>query len=216
MYCPACGVRAKEGALACSSCAIIFSKWKPKAPVPAAASAVVRFDRPFLRSPAAWGALVAGAVILFALRDWFRGALFLLDGVSLAVHEGGHVIFGLLGNRFVMMAGGTIFQLAMPLAFVLDFRRRGQTRSSYACLAWGGQNLLNVGRYAADARAQRLPLVGGGEHDWTYLLEVFGLLRHDVQVGAAFDFVGCVLIAWAALAIWESSRLLRNTSNFEK
>lgn len=209
MYCPACGVRAKEGALACASCAIIFSKWKPKAPVPAAASAVVRFDRPHVRTPAAWGALVAGAVILFALREWFRGAFFLLDSVSLAVHEAGHVILGLLGSRFVMMAGGTIFQLAMPLAFVLDFRRRGQTRSSYACLAWVGQNLLNVGRYAADARAQRLPLVGGGEHDWTYLLEVFGLLRHDVQVGAVFDFAGCSLLALAALSIWERSFVSR-------
>lgn len=206
MYCPACGVRAREGALACASCAIIFSKWQPKAPAPAAASAVVRFDRPYVRSPAAWGALVAGAVILFALREWFRGAFFLLDGVSLAVHEAGHVVFGLLGNRFVMMAGGTVLQLVMPLAFVVDFRRRGQPRSSAACLAWVGQNLLNVGRYAADARAQRLPLAGGGEHDWTYLLEVFGLLRRDVEVGAAFDFAGCLLIALAALTIWERSR----------
>lgn len=206
MYCPACGVRAKEGALACASCALIFSKWKPKSPPPAPASAVVRLDAPYVRSPAAWGALVAGAVILFALRGWFRDAFFFLDGVSLAVHEAGHVVFGLLGGRFVMMAGGTVLQLVMPLAFAVDFRRRGQLRSSDACLAWVGQNLLNVGRYAADARAQQLPLVGGGEHDWTYLLEVVGLLRRDAEVGAAFDFAGCFLIAWAALSIWERSR----------
>lgn len=210
MYCPACGARAKEGALACASCALIFSKWKPKAPPPAPGSApspaAVRIDVPHVRSPAAWGALVALAVILFALRDWYRGAFFFLDGVSLAVHEAGHVVFGLLGNRFVMMAGGTALQLAMPLAFALDFRRRGQPRSSSACLAWLGQNLLHVGRYAADARAQRLPLVGGGEHDWTYLLEVFGLLRRDAEIGAVLDFAGCLFIAWAALSIWERSR----------
>lgn len=207
MYCPACGVRAKEGALACAGCALIFSKWKPKVLPAAPASAVVTLDAPCVRLPAAWGALVAGAVILFALREWFRGAFLLLDGVSLAVHEAGHVVFGLLGNRFVMMAGGTALQLAMPIAFALDFRRRGQPRSSAACLAWAGQNLLNVGRYAADARAQQLPLVGGGEHDWTYLLEVVGLLRRDVQVGAAFDFAGCFLIAWAGVSIWERSRV---------
>ena len=206
MYCPACGVRANEGARACASCALIFSKWKPKVPSAAGAAAVLPPSPPAARSPAAWGALVALAVVLFALRESFRGAFFLLDGVSLAVHEAGHVVFGLLGSRFVMMAGGTVLQLVMPLAFAVDFRRRGQPRSSDACLAWVGQNLLNVGRYAPDARAQQLPLVGGGEHDWTYLLEVFGLLRHDVEVGAAFDFAGCLLISWAALSIWERSR----------
>ncbi|MCM2303313.1 MAG: hypothetical protein NDJ72_01310 [Elusimicrobia bacterium] len=211
MYCPACGVRAREGALACASCAIIFSKWKPKAPASAPASAVVKLDAPYVRSPAAWGACVAVAVILFALREHFRGALFLLDFVSLAVHEAGHVVFGLLGGRFLMMAGGTLLQLIMPLAFVVDFRRRGQPRSSDACLAWVGQNLLHVGRYAADARAQRLPLVGGGEHDWTYLLETVGLLARDAAVGRAFDFAGCLLIAWAGVSIWDRTRSRRSS-----
>lgn len=32
---------------------------------------------------------------------------------------------------------------------------------------WLGENLLNIARYLGDARAQVLPLVGGGEHDWT-------------------------------------------------
>lgn len=212
MYCPACGVRAKEGALACASCALIFSKWKPKVPPAAPASAVVKLHAPFVLSPTAWGASVALAVILFALRDWFRGAFFLLDFVDLAVHEAGHLVFGVLGNRFVMMAGGTLLQLIMPLAFIVDFRRRGQPRSSDACVAWVGQNLLHVGRYAADARAQQLPLVGGGEHDWTYLLETVGFLRHDIGVGAAFDFAGCLLIAWAGVSIWERTRALHPPS----
>lgn len=209
MYCPACGVRAREGALACASCALVFSKWKAKVPPPASAPAAVQLHGPSALSPAAWGACVALAAILFALRGHLRGAFFLLDFVDLAVHEAGHLVFGVLGSRFVMMAGGTVLQLVMPLAFVVDFRRRGQPRSSDACVAWVGQNLLHIGRYAADARAQQLPLVGGGEHDWTYLLEVVGLLRRDAEVGAAFDLAGCFLIALAALSIWERSRPLR-------
>lgn len=200
MFCPACGKKAQDGALACAGCMIIFSKWTAKE------RAFLPPPPPGVRSPAAWGACAAGAFILFATRGYFRDWLWLLDGVALAIHEAGHPIFGLLGVRFLTVAGGTIFQLAFPIAFAFDFRRRHQPRSSDACVAWVGHNLLHIGRYAADARAQVLPLVGGGEHDWTYLLEVVGLLRHDIVVGQLFDFAGCALIAWAAVSIYERTR----------
>lgn len=200
MFCPACGKRAQDGALACARCMIVFSKWTAKE------RAFLPPPPPGVCSPAAWGACVAGAFILFASRGVFRGWLWPLDGVELVIHEAGHPIFGLLGIRFLTVAGGTIFQLAFPIAFALDFRRRHQARSSDACVAWVGHNLLHIGRYAADARAQVLPLVGGGEHDWTYLLGVAGLLRHDNFVGQLFDFAGCALFAWAAVSIYERTR----------
>jgi len=37
-------------------------------------------------------------------------------------------------------------------------------------LWWVAQNLWNISVYVKDARAEELPLVGGGEHDWNYLL----------------------------------------------
>lgn len=157
-----------------------------------------------------WAVVAALTLVLFAGRDWLRSALFILDGIDLFIHEAGHPILGLFGWRFLMMAGGTIFQLAFPIAFVVHFRRDGQPRSADACVAWVGQNLLNIGRYAADARAQELPLVGGGEHDWTYLLDCFGLLPHDVGVGRLFDFAGCALIAWACVSIWVQTRAPRD------
>jgi len=200
MFCPACGKKAQDGALACAGCMIIFSKWTAKE------RAFLPPPPPGVRLPAAWGAVAAGAFILFATRGWFRDWLWLLDGVALAIHEAGHPIFGLLGVRFLTVAGGTIFQLGFPIAFAVDFRRRHQPRSSDACVAWAGHNLLHIGRYAADARAQVLPLVGGGEHDWTYMLAEVGLLRHDLLVGQLFDFAGCALIAWAAVSIWERTR----------
>jgi len=146
------------------------------------------------------------SISLFAVREPMRRAFFLLDGADLIIHEAGHPIFGLLGNRWLMMAGGTILQLLMPLAFWRDFRRRGLERSALVCLAWIGQNFLHIGRYAADARVQQLPLVGGGEHDWTYLLETAGLLTHEIGVGRAFDFAGCALIAYAAVRLLRPSR----------
>lgn len=86
------------------------------------------------------------AGLLFVLRDRVRGALWIFDGVDLGVHETGHLVFGLLPGRFLMVLGGTIGQLLMPAAFWWDFRRRKMPRSADACLIWLGQNLLNVGR----------------------------------------------------------------------
>jgi hypothetical protein len=198
MVCPACGKPAQEGALACAGCAVIFSKWRARGA--AVAPPPVPWSR--LPTPSQWTAFAAAALLLFAARERLRPLFFILDAVDLAVHETGHLLFGLLGNHFLMVAGGTALQLIMPLAFVADFRRRGQKRSSDACLAWVGQNFLHIGRYAADARAQELPLVGGGVHDWTYLLDVLGLLTRDVEVGRFFDLVGCALIAWAGVSLW--------------
>jgi hypothetical protein len=147
------------------------------------------------------------SALLFLAREPVRRAFFILDGVDLVIHEAGHPIFGLLGSHWLMVAGGTFLQLIMPLAFWWDFRRRDQPRSSLVCLAWVGQNFFHIGRYAADARAQELPLVGGGVHDWTYLLETVGLLTHDIGVGRTFDFIGCALIAYAVMRLARQAKL---------
>ena len=39
----------------------------------------------------------------------------LVDGISLGFHEMGHAAFGLTGNRLLTAAGGTIFELGIPL-----------------------------------------------------------------------------------------------------
>jgi hypothetical protein len=53
--------------------------------------------------------------------------------------------------------------------------------------------------YVADARAQELPLVGGGEHDWDYLLGRMGLLAQDQHITRAITSVGYLLVVGAAL-----------------
>lgn len=201
--CPNCGVPAAAGAAECASCGVVFAKWRPRAERAPAAPAASEEPR---ISAAYWGGAAALAGLLFVLRDRVRGVLWILDGVDLGVHETGHLVFGLLPGRFLMVLGGTLAQLLMPAAFWWDFRRRKLPRSSDACLIWLGQSLLNVGRYAADARAQELPLVAGGVHDWTYLLETTGLLTHDVGVGRLFDLAGCALMAAAVARIARETR----------
>jgi hypothetical protein len=134
----------------------------------------------------------------------------LLDGVDLAIHETGHLVFGPFGE-LIGFAGGTLMQLIMPALFIGYFVRRGDQHSASVALWWVGQNCANISIYAADARAQELPLVGGGEHDWAYLLGRFGWLAHDQGVGRAFHTLAILLMlggtAWGLVTAAKSRAL---------
>jgi hypothetical protein len=116
----------------------------------------------------------------------------LLDSVDLAIHETGHLVFGPFGE-FVGFLGGTLFQLIVPAAFVVYFWRRGDRHSASVPLWWVAQNCWNISVYARDARAQELPLVGGGEHDWAYLLGRMGWLAHDQGIGKMIHAAGSLI-----------------------
>ena len=124
------------------------------------------------------------------------GAGRLLDSVDLAIHETGHLVFAPLGE-FLGFLGGTLFQLLLPTAFVIHFLRREDRFGAAVCLWWVAQNCWNISVYAADARAQELPLVGGGEHDWAYLLDALGWMSHDVAIGRTIHAIGVVIFAVA-------------------
>lgn len=120
--------------------------------------------------------------------DEFR----LLDNVDLAIHETGHLVFAPFGE-WMGMFGGTLFQLLVPIVFVASFLRRGDWFAASVCLWWVGQNCWNIARYIADARAQELPLVGGGEHDWAYLLGEAGALSSDLEIARMVHAVGALV-----------------------
>lgn len=132
----------------------------------------------------------------------------LLDSANLAFHEAGHLIYGVLG-RTLGLYGGTLGQLTFPVVCAVIFVFRREAASLAVCVIWFGQNLCNIGRYAADARAQELPLVGGGEHDWTNILSRWGALDADLRVGRTFHGLGvaAMVIATAWLgALWYRGR----------
>jgi hypothetical protein len=132
---------------------------------------------------------------LYDLAHLGRGTL--LDGVDLAIHETGHFVFAPFGE-FIGFAGGTLFQLIMPLTFVGYFARRGDRHAASVALWWVGQNCGHVAYYVADARAMALPLVGGGEHDWNYLLGELGLLARDQAISRAVVAMGVLLVLGSA------------------
>lgn len=133
----------------------------------------------------------------------------LLDGVDLAIHETGHLVFAPFGE-FIGVLGGTLFQLLVPALFVAHFLRRGEQFGAAACLWWVAQNCWHISVYVADARAQELPLVGGGEHDWAYLLGEVGWLARDLAVARGVHATG-VLLFLVALALGLAATRVRPT-----
>lgn len=107
----------------------------------------------------------------------------LLDDVNLAIHEAGHVLFQPFGDPLVVL-GGSLFQVMVPVAFVAYFLVRREPYSASIVAAWVGVSLTNVALYIADARAQELPLLGGENviHDWWYLLIEWDLLSSDLAI----------------------------------
>jgi hypothetical protein len=107
----------------------------------------------------------------------------------------------LLGSR-ITVYGGTFAQLLFPIAAAATFWRRREALSFALCAVWLFENFWNIARYMADARAQVLPLVGSGEHDWTEIFTRWGVLGRDTGIAGFVTLLGWlgVMIVWGWLA----------------
>ena len=124
----------------------------------------------------------------------------LIDGVNLLIHEAGHIVFRPFGE-FMMIAGGSLFQVIMPLLFVGYFAYDRKFYSAALVLFWVGESILNVSVYAADSLALQLPLLGGSDsmHDWNYLLSSLNLLPATAKVAGTIRVLGTLTIIGAAV-----------------
>lgn len=138
-------------------------------------------------------------VILYWLYSGYPGDPLhttIFDGISLGFHEAGHAAFMWTGNRLLTVAGGTLFELGIPLvaAAYLLFKQRDPF-GALVCLFWMGTAFWHTAAYAGDARAQALPLVSPfgpvdvDSHDWTYMLMRFGMLSRDWEIAAYFRLI---------------------------
>ncbi|MBV9880637.1 MAG: hypothetical protein JO180_09075 [Gemmatirosa sp.] len=115
----------------------------------------------------------------------------LLHAVELGIHETGHLLFQPFGETLYVL-GGSLFQLVVPMAFVASFWRRDRFAAA-VCGWWLAVGFWDVAIYVADARAQQLDLVGGGEHDWAMLLDHWNRLPDDLRFGRALGHLGSAL-----------------------
>ncbi|HEX8843546.1 MAG TPA: hypothetical protein VF791_02830 [Pyrinomonadaceae bacterium] len=154
-------------------------------------------------------ALLAGVYFLWAAAHPDRWRM--IDGVNLIIHEAGHVVFRPFGE-FMMIAGGSLFQVIVPLVFAGYFYFNRKNYSCALVLFWAGESLLNVSVYAADSVEMQLPLLGGNDsiHDWNYMLEQLGLLGQTRSIALLIRVLGTLLIvfalAWALFAARGSSK----------
>lgn len=156
-------------------------------------------------SSVALAGYVAAACLILWLANTGQQWVHVLDSANLAFHEAGHLIYGVLGHRFALY-GGTLGQLTFPLLALWVFHRQRKTASFAFAMLWLGENLFNIARYMADARAQVLPLVGGGEHDWTEIFSRWGVLGSDTRIAALVRLMGWAIVVGAAWWLWRRSR----------
>ncbi|MBI5158110.1 MAG: hypothetical protein HZA58_08905 [Acidimicrobiia bacterium] len=154
-----------------------------------------------------WGRATALGVAS-ATAAWFafgsRSPVPILDWFDLGVHEAGHLLAFPLPEIAMFMAG-SVAQVAFPLvmAWYFGLRRRDPAAGGF-CLVWAGTSAWDVSVYAADAVSQQLPLIGGGQHDWAYILRYYdalhltaGVARGIEAAGAILALTGLVVVAFA-------------------
>jgi hypothetical protein len=149
-----------------------------------------------------WGAAMGGGLL-----RW-------IDLVFVPIHEGGHLLFGWLG-QWIMVAGGTIVQLFVPFALAIYFIFRRHLAGTAFCAFFFFEQFLPIGIYMADARAQALTYVTVGdpenaEHDWFYLFSSLHVLPHDTKIGAAVRVLGWLgMLGTVAWLTWRGIRGFR-------
>jgi hypothetical protein len=147
------------------------------------------------------------------------GFVFGLDHANLLFHEAGHPITGLFSQRLEPY-GGTLGQLVFPVVLAIGFWRKGKVLPLAAATIWFWENLLNIARYMADARQLKLPLVGGGDHDWNTILARWDLLQYDTRIADCLQFaawsgisLACAGVVWRA---WQDRKSAAQADSMER
>ena len=149
-----------------------------------------------------------GGYFITAGVSWEKIGSSFMHLINLPFHEFGHILFMPLGE-FMMILGGSLFQVLLPLALmcVFVFNQR-DTFAGSIMLWWCGQSFIDVSPYIADAQYRALPLVGGGgeeSHDWGNLLTMMNALDSTHTVANCSFGIGTILIitalVWGGLVL---------------
>ena len=240
-HCPKC--RAPSGgADTCPACGLIFAKYlKARVAMPAVAPAADKTDEdsgllarakelalhvPEEVEPVAVHArsvlLVAAAVygarlVMMDIPAWEMAGSF-MHLVLLPFHEFGHIFFRPFGE-FVMLLGGSLFQVLVPLMLGGYFLVKN--RDPFAAslmLWWAAAGILDTAPYIYDAwRPQHVLLTGQtgetGPHDFIDTLGDLGLLHKAQPIGRGVHAFGAAVmvlaLAWGAWLLVQQYRARR-------
>jgi hypothetical protein len=133
----------------------------------------------------------------------FNGYVPVLDDANLLFHEAGHPIFGAVSAPLGVY-GGTLGQLVFPILVMFQFWWHRDMIGFIIGQMWFAENLLNIARYMADAREQFLPLIGGGEHDWTEIFTRWNMLEQNNTVALDVRVFAWLIIGGSGIwLLWQ-------------
>jgi hypothetical protein len=246
--CPKCGYQRlptdSGSSDVCPGCGLIFSKWmrrrfksrstaaapdSHRARIPALLS---QFTAPLFHIEGRvdplhfWSRLAT--FLLFLIWGWSFiwmevasndiGASF-MHPINLVFHEAGHILFIPLGE-FMMILGGSLFQVLMPLIVAGTFLwQQHNPFGASIGLWWAGQSMMDVAPYINDARDRQLILLGGGTgedrpwmHDWYNLLGRLQLLEQDHRLASFVDLCGeftmLLAMCWGGYLLYQQYQRL--------
>jgi len=129
----------------------------------------------------------------------------IFEWAILPFHEAGHYFLMPFAPRTLMVAGGTIVQLALPLGFALYFAlKRKEYFSATVPMLWFFGSMQQMAVYMKDARFLLLPMFGADPsegHDWNYLFGKMHLLNRSVEIGNFFHGLAKLGVAVTLLAM---------------
>lgn len=156
------------------------------------------------------GLALALLVTVPGILNPLRGGV--LDGANLIFHEAGHVLLAWAGET-LMLLGGSLMQVAVPLACAAAFLLRGDRYSAGIVGLWLAQSLSGVAAYIRDAPLRQLDLITGDPdtHDWWQLLGGWNPLHNSLgladPLGRFVTFLAfAAVIVSVLLAVWDDLR----------
>jgi hypothetical protein len=252
MLCPKCKGEQPDENLECSQCGIIFEKYFARHKAlsdttdfqtntrhPSEIDEGSIFSLNYLKglflyvsspvNPFYFGGRVVAFLIIFIwgwkfiltpMESNYVGRSF-MHLINLPFHEAGHIFFRPFG-QFIMMLGGSLGQLLMPLiCFVVFVVKTKDTFGASISLWWLGESFMDLAPYINDARELKLILIGGvtgGEvidyHDWEFLLRKLGWLRYDHTLAHMANTLGIILML--ASFAWGGYLLSRQYKNLDR
>ncbi len=147
-----------------------------------------------------------------------RSGSLLVDLIFVPIHEGGHLLFGWLG-QWPGVLGGTALQLGVPLALGIYFVFRRQIPGTAFCVFFFFENFLGISTYMADSLAQEGNYVTVGEggdtiHDWFFIFSNLGLLGHFILIAHATRILGWLgMIGTTAWIVYRGRQAARRQSS---
>ncbi len=125
---------------------------------------------------------------------------FILDTVTLLIHEAGHTLFGVFGLEFLAILGGTLLQLLIPFLLFISGWFNSQKVLIQCSLFWLGFSWMDTAAYCADAKFRDLPLIGNlpkSAHDFYNMLTQLGALENYRTIAWLLFLIGliCLLLS---------------------